>query len=78
MSTHTFKVTQYTRDDGLRLQGSSLGWAITMTGYGPNWFYKDRWVISTTKGLTVQSTHYDSFEEAMTAFTSVKWSWPVV
>ena len=78
MSSHTFKVTQYTRDDGLRLKGSPLGWIILMEGYGPCWVYKDRWIISSTKGLTIQSIHYDSFEEAMKVFTSVKWIWPVI
>lgn len=71
MSNHTFKATQYTREDNLQLCGSPLGWRIVLTGHGPTWFYKDRWIISTQSGITTDQILYPTFEEAMAVFVTL-------
>lgn len=68
---HTFEVTEYTRDDGLKLHGSALGWMITRTGYGPVRIYKDGWILSRS-GLTPDQIYYKTLEDAKEAFLTVE------
>lgn len=67
------QVTEFTREDGLKLHGGPLGWIITLTGYGPTWVYKDRWVLVTSPEVrTVGNTYYPTLEDAMDVFETVE------
>lgn len=69
----SIQATEFTREDGLKLHGGPLGWIITLTGYGPTWVYKDRWVLVTSPEVkTVGNTYYPTLEDAMDVFENVE------